>query len=360
MHNRSEPNYLKYEKDNFFQLNFLIKNVRNFYSKNIVNWQYQNSSSNTGLYFVQVENSYVASQGMIPILLNVYGKETLTAKSESSFLLPEFRGKGIFEALYFHTIASSQKDGVEIIWGFTALSNVWRDKLKFEVFDGIIHDSELQIQFSSDIYSTWNRRQSLANKLKQTFKALVSLSRSKNLTKQLGDCRVELMDTKNLIDVNNILALYNQWGANHSNLIHIEVNREYLNWRICSNPVIQYKIIGIYKKQNLIGLAILNDTENKAYLVDFVVPEKDDLGYCFTELIRFLKHHNSLSHLIYWASHKNNYTKSIHSLFKSHGANCYVNTSMNFVVKKPSSNQTSKIEISDYCINGLWTEGFRI
>lgn len=317
---RNQLNLVKFDKDNLYQLEFLKKNVRDFYSKDIAFWQYENGVYFTGLFFTQVNDEYIASQGMIPISLKVKGEQILTAKDESSFLLPTFRGKGIFEDLYFHTIQTSEQDGIQIIWGFTALSNVWRKKLKFDVYDGLIHESELQIRFLNSLSSAWKSDQSFARKVKLSFKSFISLTKGKKLPKADKLYKADFLDIKEDTNLKLIIELYDEWAVNHSHFISINADKDFLNWRISNNPVVNYKIIGVFKNQKLVGIGIVNDNVNKAYLLDFIVPKKENLNHSFIEIIRCLKRQNSVSHLIYWASHKNDYARTIHSLFKSYGA----------------------------------------
>ena len=297
---------------------------------------------------------------MIPIFLNVQGKRILTAKSESSFLLSEFRGKGIFEDLYFHTIQISEQDGIQIIWGFTALSNVWRNKLKFDVYDGLIHESELQIRFFNSVSATWKSNQSFFNKVKLSLKAFISLTKNKKLPKANKEYTANFLDIKEDINLKLIIELYDDWVVNHPHITSIHIDKEYLNWRITNNPIVKYKIIGVFKNQKLVSFGIINDSTNKAYLLDFIVPKKEDLNHSFIEILRCLKQCDSVSHLIFWASHKNDYSKAIHSLFQSNGAFHYANNNMNFVIKKTEKCTIANIQLEDLYINGLWTEGFKI
>jgi hypothetical protein len=360
MSQRTELNQVKFDKENLSHLEFLTKNVREFYSKDIAVWQYENGIYATGLFFAREKDACIASQGMIPVFLNIKGTKTITAKSESSFLLPEFRGRGIFEDLYFHTIKISEQDDIQIVWGFTALSSVWRKKLKFDVIDGLIHETELQIDFLKSFSAAWKSEQSFINKIKLSLKAFISLTKSKKLPKANKEFSTIVLNIKEDRAIMAMIELYDEWASNHPHFTSIALDKEYLNWRITNNPIIKYKLIGVYKNQKLIGIGIVNDAVDKAYLLDFIVPKKEHLKDGFIEILRHLKQHNSISHLVYWASHTNSYAQSIHSLFQAFGANCYVNNNMNFVIKKTEKCTMPNIEISDIYINGLWTEGFKI
>ncbi|MBP5984328.1 MAG: hypothetical protein KA734_11415 [Fluviicola sp.] len=350
----------KLARENPNQLAFLTANVRDFYVQEIVSWQYENKAYATGLFFVKENDQYIATQGMIPIFLKAHGKQVLTAKSESSFLLPAFRGKGIFETLYLQTIETSEQDGVELVWGFTELSKVWREKLAFDVVDGLIHESELQIRFLKSFISSWSSKQSLTNKLKSSLKAVVSLLKSKQLPKPNKEYSAAFIALEEADNLQAIIELSATWEKNHPTFTTLLLDEAYINWRITNNPVARYQIIGIYSNRQLVGYGVVNNTSKKAYLLDFIVPEQVHFTESFMALLRILKGKGSVSHLIYWASHKNDYASSIHDLFQSRGAFRHVNNSMNFVYKKTKKSTMDNIEISDLYINGLWTEGFSI
>ena len=180
------------------------------------------------------------------------------------------------------------------------------------------------------------------------------------LPKANKEYTANFLDIKEDINLKLIIELYDDWVVNHPHITSIHIDKEYLNWRITNNPIVKYKIIGVFKNQKLVSFGIINDSTNKAYLLDFIVPKKEDLNHSFIEILRCLKQCDSVSHLIFWASHKNDYSKAIHSLFQSNGAFHYANNNMNFVIKKTEKCTIANIQLEDLYINGLWTEGFKI
>lgn len=361
MDKRNSVDFIKLDINNSQQIEFLTKNVRDFYNRDIVSWQYADTNLTTGLYFAQKENILVASQGMIPICLNVQGKKVLTAKSESSYLLPDFnlRGKGVFEDLYFHTIKVSSQSNIQCFWGFTLLSKIWGRKLKFEVFDSIILESELQISFNKSVFFIFSGNNSFLEICKKLLKSIHSAIKLKKRPHIYTEFSASFLDLNNDNDINSICELYEMWGVKNPDFVSIYCNHSYIKWRLADNPITKYKIIGIYKNDLLVGICILNDRKGKSYMLDFIVPDIDLLSLCFDTLFLFIKKHTLISHIIYWATNKNDYSNTIHRLLKSYGAYLYINDKMNFVLKNISSTSDS-IDITKYYLNGLWTEGFKI
>ncbi|HNQ67628.1 MAG TPA: hypothetical protein PKN32_04570 [Bacteroidales bacterium] len=359
MDKTNSVSFIKLDINNSLHLEFMKKNVRDFYDINVARWQYADTDLSTGLFFAVKENVLISSQGMIPIYLNIQGDKSLTAKSESSFLLREFHGKGIFEDLYSHTIQTSVQDGIQIVWGFTALSIIWRRKLKFHVYDGLIHESELQISFYRSLFSHDTAKNTLIFKCKKLLKSIYSEIKFKKRAHIHKEFSAIFLDINNRDLIDSISGLYERWRINYPDYVSLNCDNSYLKWRIVDNPIKKYKIVGIYKKDVIVGMCILNADIGKSYMLDFIVPEKELLIPCFDTLLIHLKKHTYISRIIFWASGKNDYSNSVHKLLKCYGAYLYINGNMNFVIKNLSET-SEKMDISNFYLNGLWTEGFKI
>ncbi len=339
------------------QLLFLVENLREFYDESILKWQYFHRETSTSLYLLRSEGDYIASQGMIPIYLAKGETSVLSAKSETSFLLPEHRGKGLFEDLYNYTIQKAEEDGCELIWGFTALSKVWRNKLNFEVHDGLIHETALQLNAKSAFRSTIRKDQSSFNKIKQITKSALDRMKNKRIPKLDGTYETKELEFSD-DSISAIVGVFKEWQSNYKNYICIETNNDYINWRVKNNPRAKYSLLGIYSQNVLVGYAIFNIETN--YLVEFIVPRETELNECLFSLMAFLKQKKTYSHLNYWASSENEYCKKVTSVLEQFGARRYENFTMNFVRKRTKHTSFDTSEVGEFYINGLWTEGFNI
>lgn len=350
---------VKLNIDDEKQLEFLQEYLRSFYTSSILKWQYLRWDCNSSLYLLKNNEDYIASQGMIPINLIYQNRIIFSAKSETSFLLPEHRGKGLFEKIYDYNILKSEEDNCELFWGFTALSKVWRRKLKFEVEDGLIHETVLQLNFSAALKLPFSKKQSVINKLKQSMKGVVSAFGNKRLPKSMSGYETKELewDSSSLA---NIHRLFKVWCENHRDYISIDTDSEYLMWRVVNNPVAKYKLLGVFKNKTLIGYGIVNHARNYSYLVEFIVPEQNDLKESLLSLIKHVKSEKIHSHLAYWASNQNTYSNQVTSILLKLGGKSYQDFTMNFVSKTTRHTSFDTIKVSDYYINGLWTEGFNI
>ncbi len=344
-------------------INFMRKNLRDFYTHEILAWQYECGQEVGGLFVTMHKEEFVASQGMIPVYLSINNSRVLTTKSESTYLISEFRGLGIFEDLYAHCVNTVESNGVELIWGFTALSKVWKKKLKFEVFDNIIYEAGLQINFKREISYIIDTNMSIKDKCKSLAKALYSQINEKTPKHYDSNFQIKILNFNKKTDQCEIIETYSKWKKNNPHFICLDTNLDFLKWRIVENPKIEYLFIGIYKNDKIEAIAIINITGIKAYLVDFIVIKTNNLTDCFNALIVYAKRHLKNSHLIFWGNSHNKYYFAIFQQFIHAHSFYYQNKAMNFVLKKSEKSNLNSLEIYDisrYCLNGLWTEGFFI
>ena len=353
----NELKFVKYDVNDDEQLTFIKKHLRVFYTKEIGSWQYKNEGQHTGLFLAKNNGQYIATQGMIPMKLIHNGKHVFSAKSETSFLLSEFRGRGVFEELYFYTISCSESDNITLIWGFTALAKVWREKLKFDVYEKVVQESELQLTLFKSIYSALFVTESIKAKGRALLKCFAKSRVNIKRIKPDKDYCVRELDLNNKSDLESVVSLYKSWTKNNPSLVCIDFNQAFLKWRILDNPILNYVFGGVYKNNTLLGYGIINIDKRRAYLVDFIVAEKKDLEDCFGALLAFLDK-QPISHLNYWANSKNAYAKSIHTVFTDCGADYTIKDSLSFVVKPINSTPTERFNIDDFYFNSLWTEGF--
>lgn len=357
----SNKRYVRFVPNNIEQASFVQKYVRDFYSIEIAKWQYGFSSQNIGLFFLELNGSLIASQGMIPIKLSFKNHKILSAKSETSFLLPEHRGQGHFEQLYFYTVDLAAKDNIQFIWGFTALSKVWRKKLSFDVFDGLIYESTLQVDFIRDLKFIAQSTSSVINKLKSFSKSVVFYLKRKKRTFKATESKIKVLflDTNHDRTIKELTSLYREWEEENESCVKINMDADFLKWRVMNNLKVKYKIVGFFEDQQLIGAGIINVSSEKYYLVDFITLNKVDIETCFSILLDFLKEQENFSHLVYWGSNLNKHTRNVHQMFKRRGAQSVQSNLMNFVLKKTRGGYDN-VNASDFYINGLWTEGFTI
>lgn len=353
--------YAKLNPKDSDQISFLKNELRPFYNDQILTWQYYRLQNiNSCLYLLKENNKYIASQGMIPIHLTSGNKSRLTAKSESSFLLPDFRGRGLFEDLYSYNIEKSEEDKVELIWGFTALSKVWRKKLNFEVYDGLITETELQLSPRIAISFLLGKKMPIWNTFKQSVKIILNAFSKKKIPFISSKKYAREIDLTNQQNIDNVQTVFENWRANHPSFISIDLSAEFLEWRLLKNPLQKYKTIGLYEDGKLYGFGVINNTSVYSYLVEIIINDRTKLKEGVHSLLKYWRGLKISSHINYWASNRNEYCNEISNVLSDLGAKKMTNNHMNFVYKKTKHNSFAVDDVNWFYINGLWTEGFHI
>jgi hypothetical protein len=129
--------------------------------------------------------------------------------------------------------------------------------------------------------------------------------------------------------------------------------------KIASNLMNNYKKISLFSDMEIIGYGIINDKNEIAYLLDFIVSNPIYLNEGLSSLLHYVKQISKSSHVVFWATRLNNYSSQIHELMLGFGAKLYQNNSMNFVYRNDFE-EIEKTGIHNFYLNALWTEGFKI
>jgi GNAT superfamily N-acetyltransferase len=124
-------------------------------------WEYQSIYPDKSvLVGIKNESELIATQGMVPIYLNINGKRCLSGKSESTLVDKKYRGKGLFADIYNSAIKQSKDKGMCCLWGFTK-ALVPFQKVGYRTYEGAIKCAILPLD-----HQTTKRAAKLASKNK--------------------------------------------------------------------------------------------------------------------------------------------------------------------------------------------------
>ncbi len=322
-------------------------------------WEFERLPDQTVFTYLLDGSKIVATQSMLPINLRLNNKSSQTAKSESSFLDSEYRGKGLFEKLYNFAIDQAKMSGANMIWGFTPAEKVWRKNLKFETFDCMITSS---LRLSGGSFRDIRHKSS--SSLKALLKYLLLKSKSfrtryKILIQANGR---ENFTTTSELDWKKIKFMYDSIIAKHPEIICLQLDPEYLSWRIVNNPNLKYDYLGICSDDNtLIGHCIYSKRDGVVSISELTCVEKKDILPVLLLLVRQFMI-SGINEIIYWGNSGNNLNAAIFEVFKALGATERGDINMKFVLKNLNSSYENKsiLDVNNWYLNGLWTEGFFI
>jgi hypothetical protein len=281
---------------------------------------------------------------MLPIYLKFRSKEFLTYKSESTYILKEFRGKKIFENLYKNTVQEAFDKGGEIVWGFTPAMKAWRNNFEFNVEE----DTILSASFQCDFVRITSINRFVKNVLISPFvfyNKTTLILKGNNIT-TCHNINYEQINSLN----SEFLSKYDFCGIN--------LTKQYLEWRLDKNTFVEYEKLGFYKDDVLIGAAIYSlksEVLNITYLAlldDNLYNEA--LGLLYNEA----RKKDIFFRINYWGNINNAINKKIFDLLGSKKlSKISFDASRSLVYK---FNEKEFINSKQILINGLWTEGIRI
>lgn len=342
-------------------LQYMQSYLRDFYNEECYKWQYLKKMPEGGLFFLQSNNTIICSQGMIPIELIYKNNVIKSAKSESSFLQSEFRGKQLFERLYFETIEKCENEGIYFFWGFTLLGQVWKNKLKFEVGE-IFYESKVLISYKSALNQLFVhlKEGNIKKGIRSVAKATILKLKHPFHSNKKSNIRVTSLDKISQEEYTVITNLYKKWNTKFPNNISINMeDYSFFNWRINENPSCRYHNLIITSEDKTIGFAVINILKDTIYLVECIIPEPLNHESVTKALLNYLRKNYNSPFLSYLGNIKNNYSNLFFNQFNKMGADARLVEDMKFVFKR-TNNSKEQISYESFYLNGLWTEGFKI
>jgi hypothetical protein len=320
-------------------------------------WEYKTCYPESSVFVIgEVEGHIVGTQGMIPILLNIRGQERLTAKSENSLLKRSYRGGTLFQEMYDLAMTMCRERGICCVWGFTTATKVWRDKLRFSVYENAVQTYVLTLK-------PGELPASVQNKMRNKFASvLVLLS---YLYSSVRCCAYDLLNAREEQGVaveneprsrNDLDQLYVRLRLKYRGLIHIEQNSNYLNWRIANNPNNQYTEYFVYEREMLRAYCYLNVKDGVARITDFTSEDGTKSRILLQRVIRDLKT-QQVGFVLYMGNTFNELTSATLRIFKRIGF-LRVNMLQTSLILKNVCCDENLSDVKDWYVNGLWTEGY--
>jgi hypothetical protein len=333
---------------------FFKEHLRESYDATKFKWQYL-SDNKSILLFLQMNNQLICTQGMIYYPMSIKGKYFDSAKSESSFLLTDFRGKGYFEKIYEEAIAESQKRGIHIFWGFTALGKIWKSKLGFEVFD-ILFETQYFLSRKVQFLSLLKKKEPLLKKINSIVFFAKNQFKKKPII--LSNCKIEICDLSQKEKL--IHSINAQWHLENPNVVSISNNFSFLLNRVYQNSSVKYSFQVVYLDNIPVGYFVLNHGNGKlSYLVEIVLLKQSLNKDILQFILIWIKGQFKFNRVCYLGNIQNNYNNAIFEIFQSLDSSLNLVPDMQFVLKNLNSN-IDLLKIENFVINGLWTEGFKI
>lgn len=353
------------DKDVASTLHFLERILSHKIDHKIWEWEFNSFPKETILTIINNNSETVGTQFMLPIKLNLAGKEGLSGKCENSYFDDRYRGQGLFQRLFEFASDVSVKKTMKFLWAFTPAIKVYENKLGFSVFSkamfnykGLIGKPTYKlVRLSSGsaikavIKLCINYFTFLLYKLK--WKLNFGLKSIKRHTK--GYLIKNEVETFADIDV-----LYTLLRERNKDLIHIKISEEFFDWRIKNNVNLNYLNKYFYKNGQLKGYYTIALKGTSGNISDFTFDDDQTAIVMMNHLLSELSK-KKMVYLNYFGNFENKQNKHIFSILKKLGGKITLNEGMPFVYKDISGekmNDKSYNKVQNWYLNGLWTEGF--
>jgi hypothetical protein len=268
-------------------------------TKEQFNWEFNSAPAGKAIYVVAVDkDKIVGTQCAIPYyILDKEGKTRLTAKSEDTLVDPKYRGKQIFENMYFQLLMECRKAGIGFIWGFTYAEKPFKN-IGFDIpYHSAMGLIVLKTFPAYKYYSNLSTKNSFIRKLK-IFGLCVKSGMDHFFSNR--SLKNELPLTEEKIALNT--AQFNYLSG--SNCYGLKLDEAFLNYRLYTNPYSKNYFQCTYKEGEEVKASIIF-TVNRGigYILhifmkdevigkDFLrtVLKKSKLAECFTVRFWGFKH----------------------------------------------------------------------
>jgi len=294
----------------------------------------------------------------LPIQLVVNNKFVNTVKSETSFLNKKYRGNNHFENLYFATIKESQKNGFQIIWGFTPAVKVWKSKLNFDTVKSNI--SEATLIFSKYPSNNFLKKYITKKSIKIAKIVLFSILRKLESRNKIHLTKPELIVNSEFPQIITLQEFQEKLSKKFDIKVHLNMNEVYVQWRIKGSPLLKYQYYFFYDKSILVGYIIFSIKDDRLSIADFSFLESETGFHMLAYVVN--KHSENITSVFYFGNDDSVYNQNVFEVLKKYNAIVKKSEWANTVIKDISINKEylNHLDPSGWFINGLWTEGYSI
>ncbi|HLP10797.1 MAG TPA: hypothetical protein VK177_02635 [Flavobacteriales bacterium] len=347
-------------------IGFLDKVLSHRMNEDIWNWEFGLKPHNMvmSIIYDEQESAVVGSQFMLPIYLVIQNSKILTGKSENSHADPALRGTGLFEKLYAKAVEDSVQKNLTCLWGFTPALKVFEKKLGFLVDPGAMYNFSIAIGKPSlaelskkESFPKYIARYFYNSKKHRKYKSVRAiLEKNIDYLNEISNIKI----SNQPVNWNDLHFLYEELKIANGDFVHLDMNQQYVEWRILKNPNLSYTTTFFYKSNVLIGYYVFSISNRSASLADFTGLNQHVLELMYIHLLKTLEEKSAVV-LNYFGNRNNKVNAKNFALFEKLGGLTQPNPGMAFVYRdllKGETNADYLSQTNNWYLNGLWTEGF--
>jgi len=329
-------------------------------------WEFMSSYPDlSAVVLLEDEGSISGIAGRIPIYINIGGKRYLSSKGEGSLLHPKYRGGGWFQKLVEFATDLCKEKGSSCMWGYIPAGlavKVWRDKLGYTIYENTMYESVLILNLRSTLSGFLKSQRRTGKKIILSLLTLFNYAYSFMYRLYPMPVRkyryINFSIERKLKSTNDLDMLYARLRGKYPNLIHIDQDAKYLEWRIFNNPHIKYDTYFLYSDSLLRGYCYVGMRDNtRAFLTDFTFETATAGAFLLQNILKNLRH-RKVGYVYFLGNIRNSLMMTTFNLLRRFGflkrrAYGYI-----FELKNLSYDDENQLyDIKNWYVGGLWTEG---
>jgi len=228
-------------------------------------WQYQTHHAPKAVFTIaRNEGRLIATQAMMPIPLRMGPVSILSSKSENTLLLPEYRGKGIMESLYEVAVAECGQKEISLIWGFTEAVKAFR-RFGFSVLPAASFYRRIGRNPFVSLRHRLLKPASVKQKVASAAGYVLSLFKNWRAAptphvERLPGYRI----LQHRIDPRDLGRFKARSRQLFPQLISLELDSDYVEWRIRSHPFLKYTEYQVVWNKTLKAYAFVTQFQGTA------------------------------------------------------------------------------------------------
>ena len=339
---------------------------KNFRTNDSLLWECNGFDRDLAVYgIIEEEGNVIGTLGLIPVYVNVRGKKLLTGKRIMGLLHPDYRGSTFFIDLYKFVLSKAKDKNMPFTWGFGSSSKTLGSRVGNRDYQGIMNESILVLNFRNALVEIFRERY---RKKTQTFflSLITPAAYSYSLLRTLFRKRRKLVNTSRFViesrlrSSDDLVKFYQVLREKYPGLIHLDQDEAYINWRISTNPTINYESYYLYEGNDLKCYFYVGTKDNVTLtLSDFAFYDIEAADYLLHEMLNKWRK-KQVAFIRYLGNMTNPLGLSIFELLKQFGFLKIKRPDLVFLLQNSSFEDEGHLDHAEnWYLNGLWTEGMK-
>jgi len=319
-------------------------------------WQYTGYDASKSVFTIARDHfKLIATQAMMPYYLTTKNGDILSGKSENTLLLLQYRNIGIMEKLYEYAVEYCGNCGMKLLWGFTPAVKAF-SKFRFTSYEALETYEKPGLNFLYGIVSRFKQKDKAWRKYgsigKYLVKYLLAIKRIPEVEKKSG---YEVSYER--IGLNSFDKLYSRLRIQSPDMITLPYDERFLAWRIRRHPFFNYREYQVMHGKELRAYAFVVLNQGTLYISDLTSEDNHSTHILLYKILKdYFKYTEKF---IIKVNPTDVLAQGEIMVLKKLG---FIPCQTENLVLRLLSDENLEVfkTISNWHINGLWTEGYKM